>query len=280
MSEYSSLVSTQWLAKNIENPNIKLLDATWHLPNAGRNAKEEYANAHIEGALYFDIDEIADLDNPLHHSLPNNEKMASRVRSFGISNTNHVIVYDDSDASTAARVWFMFKNFGHKNVSILDGGLKKWTLEENETTNDIPITTAGHFIANLKGENIRNLDQIMNNIESQNEQVIDARASGRYTGIAPEPRAGLKSGHIPGSFNVPFTSLLNEDKTYKSKDELREIFKTNGVDLNKPIITSCGSGVTACVLLFALEQIGHKQKALYGGSWSEWGAHPDTPVVK
>ena len=280
MSEYSPLVSTQWLAMNIDNPNIKILDATWHLPNAGRNAKEEYANAHIKGASYFDIDEIADLNNPLHHSLPNDEKMASRVRSFGISNTNHVIVYDNSDASTAARVWFMFKNFGHENVSILDGGINKWTLEGNQTTNDITVTPSGHFIAKSKEENLRNLDQIMDNIDSQKEQVVDARASGRYNGTAPEPREGLKSGHIPGSLNVPFNQLLNEDRTYKTNEEIKDIFENSGVDLNKPIITSCGSGVTACVLLFALDQIGHKQKALYGGSWSEWGAHPDTPVVK
>ncbi|MCC3860580.1 3-mercaptopyruvate sulfurtransferase [Pseudemcibacter aquimaris] len=278
MSSTPSLVSTSWLEENLCNENVRILDASWHLPNSDRNALAEFNEAHIPDALFFDIDEIADLDNSLPHMMPSNEKMSSRIRTLGIKETDHIIVYDNSDFSTAARCWFMFKNFGHDKVSILDGGLQKWLAEERPMDKDIVAYASSHYNATKDESRIRNIDDIKANIDSGNEQVVDARAAGRFNGTAPEPRPESRSGHIPGSFNVPFNTLLNDNGTYKSPDDLKNAFVNAGVDLEKPIVTSCGSGVTACVLLFALHQIGHTQNALYDGSWTEWGCRLDTPI--
>ncbi len=275
-----SLVSTDWLEQNLSDPNVKVLDATWHFPNSGRNALAEYRKCHIPGAIFFDVDEIADLESNLPHMMPNNEKMASRVRTMGITNSNHIIVYDNTNFSGAARVWFMFVIFGHRNISVLDGGMAKWISEKRPLESKIQSYPESHFSAHKDENRIRNLNQILRNIETKSEQLVDARSRGRFLGTAPEPRPNIKSGHIPDSFNVPFNDLLNDDGTYKTKAEMKKCFEENGVDLSKPIIASCGSGITACVLLFALDQIGHKQNALYDGSWVEWGTQPDTPVEK
>lgn len=280
MPSTPSLVSPQWLMENINTPSIRLLDATWYLPNSNQDAKTEYSNSHIPGALYFDMDEIADLDIPLPHMMPSNEKMASRVRAMGISNQDHIVIYDNSNFCSAARGWFMFKNFGHDRVSILDGGFQKWCAENGPVDNATPIFNPSHYQAVKDESKIRNIDQIRENIHSQTEQVVDARARGRFLGTAPEPRPESRSGRIPGSLNVPFTELLNDDGTYKGPNDLKKAFEANNVNLNKPIITSCGSGITACVLLFALEQIGHTDGALYDGSWTEWGCRTDTPIEK
>lgn len=280
MSGSTSLVTTEWLSQNIDDPNIKIFDGSWHMPALGRDPQAEYAASHIPGALFFDIDEISDLDNALPHMMPSAEKMASRLRQFGISNSDHIVIYDNSMGNSSTRGWYMFKTFGHDKVSVLDGGLSKWSAEGLPTNTDLPITINSHYRAERNSNSTRTVEQVTENITSKREQVIDARSPGRFFGTEPEPREGLKSGRIPGSFNVPFNVLINADKTFKSPQELRVIFEDSGVDLNKPIVTSCGSGMTACVLLFALHLIGQNDHSLYDGSWTEWGSHPDTPVDK
>tara|TARA_R110002096_G_scaffold435770_1_gene662545 strand:- start:18477 stop:19388 length:912 start_codon:yes stop_codon:yes gene_type:complete len=277
---YPSLVSTDWLSRKLNNPNVKIIDASWHMPAANRNAVKEYKHAHIPSAVFFDIDDISNTDSPLPHMMPSADKMVHRMLGKGIDNSNHIVIYDNSDLGSAARAWYMFKTFGHEKVSILNGGFQKWLSEDRPTDNTTRRVSRGSFNA-IKDDNaVRSIDQVLKNLISKKEQVIDARSNGRFLGTSPEPRAELKSGHMPHSFNVPFNQLLNEDKTYKSKNEIKQIFIDSGVDLNQKIITSCGSGITACVLLFSLHLIGHHENSLYDGSWAEWGGHPDTPVTK
>lgn len=280
MSGSTSLVTTEWLFNNLDNPNVRIFDSSWHMPALGRDPEAEFAASHIPGALLFNIDEISDLDMPLPHMMPSAEKMASRLRQFGVSNTDHIVFYDNSMGNSSTRGWYMLKSFGHDKVSVLNGGQSKWSEEGRPMTTDLPILVNSHYRAERDENATRTVEQVINNISSGHEQIIDARSKGRFYGTEPEPRKELKSGHIPGSFNVPFTALINEDKTFKTPDKLRAIFEDSGVDLNKPIVTSCGSGMTACVLLFALHLIGQNNYALYDGSWTDWGSHPDTPVDK
>lgn len=274
-----ALVSTEWLNEHLLAPDIRIVDASWHMPSQERHAYHEYKESHIPGAVFFDIDEICDLDNPLPHMMPSAEKMSSRMRKLGIGDGNRVIVYDNSDVRSAARVWFMLKAFGLWDVAILDGGFHKWKTERRPIEDIPPIPRMRHFTARYNTMRIRDIDHMLENLATGREQVIDARPSGRFLGLEPEPRADLKSGAIPGSCNVFFKDLLNENNgTFKSPEEIRSIFKQAGVDLKKPIVTSCGSGITAAVLLLGLHLIGHRENALYDGSWTEWGSHPDTPV--
>lgn len=274
-----ALVSTDWLSDHLMAPDIRIVDATWHMPGSDRNAHNEYRESHIPGAIFFDIDEICDLDSPLPHMLPSAEKISSRMRKVGIGDGNRVIVYDNSDVRSSARVWYMLKAFGLWDVAVLDGGFQKWK-NERRTIEDIPpIPRLRHFTARFNTTKIRDLSQMLNNIEQAKEQVMDARAPGRFQGTEPEPREGMKSGSIPGSCNVFFRNLLNEeDGTFKSPDDIRGIFEAAGIDLKKPVVTTCGSGITASVLSLGLYLIGHQENALYDGSWSEWGSHPDTPI--
>ncbi len=276
-----ALVSTEWLEEHLSAPDIRIVDATWHMPGSDRNARTEYGEAHIPGAVFFDIDEICDLDNPLPHMLPSLEKMSSRMRSLGIGDGNRVIVYDNSDVRSAARVWFMLKAFGLWDVAILDGGFQKWKNERRQIEDIPPIPRQRHFTARFNTTKLRDLNHMMANLDHKKEQVVDARAPGRFQGTDPEPREGMKCGSIPGSYNVFFRNLLNaEDGTFKAADDIRQIFEAAGVNLKQSIVTSCGSGITASVLMLALYLIGHEENALYDGSWSEWGSHSDTPVSK
>jgi thiosulfate/3-mercaptopyruvate sulfurtransferase len=282
MAQVDPLVSTDWLAERIGRPGIVVLDATYHLPNVARDARDEYAREHIPGALFFDVDGISDPSSDLPHMLPTPADFARAVEALGIGNDDHVITYDSYGLMSAARPWWMFRIFGHDKVSVLDGGLAKWKREGRPLTGEASKPAAAkRFTARFHPEMVRSKDQLLANLKSHAEQVLDARAAGRFQGTAPEPRQGLRSGHIPGSRNLPFGTLLNTaDQTMLPPDKLKTLFTQAGIDPARPVVTSCGSGVTACVLALGLEQIGARKVAIYDGSWSEWGLQGDTPVEK
>lgn len=277
-SDPSLLVSTEWLADHLTAPDIRIVDASWYLPQMGRDAKAEYSAEHIPQAVFFDIDEICDLDSDIPHQLPQPEKFASRVRKLGIGDGNRIIIYDGAGLFSAARVWWMFRAMGHEDVAVLDGGLPKWKSENRALSDMLPVTRERHYTARLNNLIVRDLGQMLRNTEAQREQVVDARMPGRFDGSEPEPREGMRSGHIPGAINIPFTALLSDDKTMKTREELQAIFKEAGVDDGTPVVTSCGSGITAAVIYLGLTIAGHRHVSLYDGSWSEWGSRDDTPI--
>jgi len=279
MSARKWIVETDWLAANLQDPRVVLLDGSMHLPTSGRNARKEYEAAHIDGALFFDIDEISDKSNPLPHMLPSAAQFGEQVGRMGIGNDTHVVVYDSEGMYSAGRVWWMFRTMGHENVSVLDGGLKKWKAEGRSVTGEATAARpAKTFAAKRNEARVRDAAAVKGLIGNAGVQIVDARAAARFAGSVPEPRAGLRSGHIPGSKSVPFTTLLNADGSLKSATELRAVFVAAGVDPAKPVVASCGSGVTAGVIAFALAQIGQTEAAVYDGSWSEWGARSDLPI--
>ena len=274
-----ALVDTAWLAARLDAPDTRIVDGSWHLPNAGRDGRREYAENHIPGAVFFDIDEIADNDRGLPHTMPSPEKFSSRVRKLGLGDGSRIVIYDSGNWMAAARVWWMFRLFGHGDVSVLDGGLAKWRAEGRAVEDSAVMPRDRHFTARLNTLMLRDLGQMLANIESRAEQVIDVRAAGRFTGVEAEPRAGMRGGHIPGSLNLPFVKLFNsETREMLAPEDLKAAFIGAGVDLAKPVVTSCGSGVTACVAALALHLLGHRDLALYDGSWSEWGSRDDTPI--
>jgi thiosulfate/3-mercaptopyruvate sulfurtransferase len=273
------IVETEWLAQHLDSPDIVLLDGSSHLPTSGRNARQEFAAEHIPGAYFFDIDEVADKKSPLPHMLPSSVQFASQIKAMGIGDGTRVIVYDSEGLYSAARVWWMFRSMGHEDVAVLNGGLKKWKAEKRPVTDEpSPKRLPRHFTPRVNAALARDADDVKALIGHPSVQIVDARAAGRFTGSAPEPRKGLRSGRIPGSRNVPFVTLLNTDGTLKSKDELRRVFAAAGVDVERPVVASCGSGVTAGVIAFALAQLGRTDAAVYDGSWSEWGAREDLPI--
>jgi thiosulfate/3-mercaptopyruvate sulfurtransferase len=280
MAPTSPLVTTQWLADNLGRPGLVVLDATYHLPTAKRDPRAEYVREHIPGALFFDVDGISDPDSPLPHMLPAPDAFARAVEALGIGSDDHVVAYDSYGLMSAARPWWMFRAFGHDRVSVLDGGLAKWKKEGRPVTDAKSVAAAGkRFQARLRPDLVRSKDQLLGNLKARTEQVLDARAAGRFQGTAPEPRAGLRSGHIPGSTNLPFNTLLDgQSQTVLPRAALLEQFAKAGIDLGRPVVTSCGSGVTACVLALGLELAGAKRVAVYDGSWSEWGLPGNTPV--
>jgi thiosulfate/3-mercaptopyruvate sulfurtransferase len=278
MSE-DPLVSTEWLGRHLGAPDIKVADATWFLPTLRRDARAEYAAAHIPGAVYVDIDDIAETANPLPHMLPDAAKFASRVRRLGLGDGSRIVVYDANRFSASARVWWMFRLFGHDDVRVLDGGLEKWRAEGRPLDDEPVLVRERHFTARQNNLLVRDLEQIRRNLVERREQVIDARSAGRFAGAEPEPRAGLRSGRIPNSKNLPHLDLIDPDTgTLRPLDELRNRFIQRGIALDEPVVTTCGSGVTAATLALALHRLGARDVAVYDGSWSEWGAKDDTPV--
>ena len=280
MAAPDSLVSTAWLAAHLATPDVKVVDATWFLPTMKRDAKAEYAGAHIPGAVYFDIDDIADAESPLPHMLPDPVKFSSRVRKLGLGDGTKIVVYDNNRYSASARAWWMFRVFGHEDVAVLDGGLAKWRAE-GRPVDDRPVRPReAHFTARQNSLLVRDLEQIRANLVARREQVLDVRPAGRFAGTEPEPRAGLRSGHIPGSRNLPYLELIAADGTLLSAPELRRRFAASGITVDQPVVTSCGSGVTAGTAALALHQLGAAEVAVYDGSWTEWGGRSDTPIER
>jgi thiosulfate/3-mercaptopyruvate sulfurtransferase len=275
-----TLVSTAWLAAHRSDPDLRVIDASWYLPDAGRDAKAEYKAAHIPGARFFDIDEITDSRSNLPHMAPPPEKFVSRMRAMGIGDGHQVVVYDGSGLFSAARVWWTFRLMGKTDVAVLDGGFPKWQAEGREVEDMPPVLRDRHITVSRQHALVKDVTQVAHAAKLGEAEIIDARSAARFKGEAPEPRPGLRAGHIPGSKNVPYASLLNPDGTMKPVADLRAVFEAAGVNLSKPAITSCGSGVTAAILSLALERMGHKNHALYDGSWAEWGMYEDLAVEK
>ena len=273
------LVDTDWLASHLKSPDIVVIDATLYLPNVRRNAYDEYRNAHIPGAIFFDIEELSDATNPMPHMLPSPEKFASRVKRMGIGDGTRVIAYDTQNMSSAARAWWMFRVMGHDDVAILDGGFNKWRQEDRPIENvEPPRRSERHFTIRKNSALVRDIGDVKALIGSDRAQIVDARSAGRFAGADPEPRDVPRLGHMPGAKNLPYTELIRPDGTLKSAEEIRAAFAAHGVDVNRPVVASCGSGVTACVIAFALSQIGQPQAAVYDGSWTEWSSS-DGPVT-
>lgn len=273
------LVPVAWLAQRIGAPNVRVVDASWYLPTDPRNAAAEYAAAHIPGAVFFDLDASSNHSTPLPHMLPSADEFAARMSALGLSDSDDLVVYDGSGTNlSAARVWWMFRVFGHRAVAVLDGGFGAWRAAGFPVESGTVARPSGRFTARLDAAHVRDLAAMRANVDTQKEQMIDARSAGRFEGTAPEPRPGLRGGHIPGSRSLPYTDLVLPNGTMRPVDELRRMFDAVGADLNEPIVVSCGSGTSACSLALALDLLGAANVSVYDGSWAEWAGRPDTPV--
>lgn len=274
-----TLVSTDWLAAHLKDPDLRVLDGTYFMPVEERDARAEYEAAHIPGARFFDIDDISDHRSDMPHMAPPVEKFMSRLRQMGVGDGHQVVVYDTHGLFSAARVWWLFRLMGQDNIAVLDGGFPKWLAEGRPVEDLPPLVRDRHMTVRRQAHMVKDVTQVSAASKLCDHTILDARSPGRFAGSEPEPREGMRSGHIPNSRNVYYKSLLNSDNTMKSPEELRAVFKAAGADLSKPVITSCGSGVTAAIINLALERIGKTDHALYDGSWTEWGAFPTVPVA-
>ena len=280
MTTNDPLVSTEWLASHMNDANVKILDATFKLPGILPLPKDDYLAAHIPGAVYFDVDAVSDHTNPLPHMFPSAEQFGRDVGALGIANNDTVVVYDAGGWVAAPRVWWMFLSYGHRDVRILNGGLKKWRTEGRAVEAGEVTAKAATFNASYDARRVRSIEAMIANVASRAEQVIDARAAERFEGRAVEPRPGIRAGHIPGALNLPYNNLFDASSgTMKPLEELKKAFAGAGVDTTKPIVTSCGSGVSAAVLTLALYRLGVEDTALYDGSWSEWGKADGPPIA-
>jgi thiosulfate/3-mercaptopyruvate sulfurtransferase len=274
------LVETEWLSKHLDAPDLAIVDGSWHLPTMRRDARKEYLEEHIPGAVFFDIDAISDRESDLPHMLPSPLAFSSAMQDLGIGDGMRIVVYDNSGIYSAPRVWWTFRAMGVNDVAVLNGGLPKWKADGHPVeTGPAHVRQASHFSARLNRELLRDAEDMQALLSSKAAQIVDARSAERFSGEAPEPRAGLRSGHIPGSLNLPYDRLINNDGTLKSADEIVAAFKAANVDLEQPVATTCGSGVTASTLALALAVIGHVHTSVYDGSWSEWGANEDLPIT-
>ena len=274
-----ALVGTDWLAAHLSDPHVRVVDGSFKLPGVTPTARQDYDQAHIPGAVFFDIDDICEPGTSLPHMIPTPELFAQKVGALGIGEDDRVVVYDSAGLSSAGRAWWMLRMFGHHNVAVLDGGLPKWRAEGWPLDAVVRNPPQRRFTTRFDPSLVRDKRALIENLATRREQVVDARAAGRFDGTAPEPRAGMRSGHIPGSRNVPYELLTDPGtRQLKSADELARLFRDAGVTLDRQVVTSCGSGVTACALAFALHLIGHPVAAVYDGSWSEWGLPGDPPI--
>ncbi|OWY16712.1 3-mercaptopyruvate sulfurtransferase [Thioclava sp. JM3] len=279
MDDPKTLVSTDWLAAHLKDPDLRILDASWFLPQMERDAKATYEAKHIPGARFFDIDEISDNRSDLPHMAPPPEKFISRMRAMGVGDGHQVVIYDQHSVFSAPRVWWTFRLMGKTDVAVLDGGLPKWEAEGRPLEDMPPMVRDRHMTVQRQSGLVKDVTQVAHASKLGDHEIIDARPSDRFLGNGTEPRPGLRSGHIPGSRNLPFGELLTPEGTFKSPDEIKALFEAAGVDLSKPAITTCGSGVSAAILALALEIIGKSDWSLYDGSWSEWGMYNDLKVA-
>jgi thiosulfate/3-mercaptopyruvate sulfurtransferase len=272
-----SLVTTDWLERELGAADLKVIDATLFLPGEPRDARAEYETEHIPGAVFLDLEGVSDAASPQPHMAPPEAKFASRMASLGLRDGQRFVVYDNSPLHSAARAWWMLRNFGAHYVALLDGGLQKWKAEGRPLEGGRPQVRHGHFSPSFDASSVVDKDFVASLVESGSHEIVDARGPGRFTGDEAEPRPGMASGHIPGSRNLPQGRLFDADNSWKRGEALREAFDAAGVDLGKPMVATCGSGITACVLLFGAHLLGKEDAQLYDGSWSEWGADPATP---
>jgi thiosulfate/3-mercaptopyruvate sulfurtransferase len=271
------LVTTDWLAKETGASDLRIVDATWFMPDGGRSASAEYEGGHIPGAVFMDLEELADASSGLPNTLPPPEKFASRMQSLGLGDGSRIVVYDDSPFKSSTRAWWMLTLFGAHDVAILDGGIAKWKAEGRALETGKPMLRHRHFTVWKDDKGVKSKADMLTNLHSKEAQIVDARGAARFTGEEAEPRTDMASGHIPGSLNLPYANLFNADGTWKQGEALLAVFKDAGVDMDKPVITTCGSGMTAAAVLFGARLAGKKDVALYDGSWSEWGMDKDTP---